>query len=80
MKKIFKKQIITMCILAIVVFSGGLLTVNAATNGKIVEDIKSTIYNMLKDNKDVNIDKDSIEIQNVEVDDDGNVETITYTF
>ena len=62
MKKVFKKQIITLSILAVVIFSGGFLTVNAATNGEMVEDIKATIYNMLKDNTDIEVEKDSIEI------------------
>lgn len=80
MKKIFKKQIITLSILVVVLFSGGLLTVNAATDGKVVEDIKETIYNMLKDNSNVKVDSDSIEIQDIKTDDEGNVESVTYTF
>ncbi len=80
MKKVFKKQIITLSILVVVLFSGGLLTVNAATDGKVVEDIKETIYNMLKDNTNVKIDSESIEIQDIKKNNEGDVETITYTF
>lgn len=80
MKKILKKQIITVSILVVVLFSGGLLTVNAATDGKVVEDIKETIYNMLKDNANVKVDSNSIEIQDIKTDDEGNVESVTYTF
>lgn len=81
MKKVLKKQIATISVLAVVLFSGGFLTVNAATDGKIVEDIKTTIYNMLKDNEDIRVDdSDSIKIQDVKTDENGNVESVTYTF
>ena len=80
MKKVFKKQIITLSILSIIIFSGGFLTVNAATNGEMVEDIKATIYNMLKDNTDIEVERDSIEIQDAKTDDEGNTDVITYTF
>ena len=44
MKKLLKKQIVTTFILVVILFSGGFLTVNASTNGKLVEDIKNKIY------------------------------------
>lgn len=80
MKKLLKKQIVTTFILVVILFSGGFLTVNASTNGKLVEDIKNKIYTILKNNEDINIDNNTVEIQNIEKDKDGNTEVITYTF
>ena len=82
MKKGLKKQIIILSLVIVVLFTGGFWTVNAVTNGKMVENIKSTVYDMIKvkDNKDIKVDSNSIEIQNIEFDSEGNIESATYTF
>lgn len=38
-----RKQVISLCAVMLVIFSGGFMTVNAATNGKVVEEIKDFI-------------------------------------
>lgn len=38
-----RKQVISLCVAIMIIFSGGLLTVNAATNGKVMEEIKNFI-------------------------------------
>lgn len=43
MKKAIKKQIITLSMIGIVFLSGGFLTVNAATNGELVNKVQDTI-------------------------------------
>lgn len=40
MEKIKKKNVISLCATAIILLSGSFLSVNAATDGKLVEDIK----------------------------------------
>lgn len=43
MKLNIKKQIISICAVVLVATSGGFFTVNAATNGKLVQDIKEFV-------------------------------------
>lgn len=38
-----KKQILSICAVALVMISGGFFTVNAATNGQLVQDIKEFV-------------------------------------
>ena len=38
-----KKQILSICAVALVMVSGGFFTVNAATNGQLVQDIKEFV-------------------------------------
>ena len=43
MKLNIKKQIISICAVALIATSGGFFTVNAATNGKLIQDIKDFV-------------------------------------
>lgn len=58
MKLNVKKQIISICAVVLVATSGGLFTVNAATNGKLVQDIKEfvTVTIVKKDGTTENVE------------------------
>ena len=68
-----RKQAISVFTAIIIVLSGGLLTVNAATDGKLVEDIKQKCEEMIV----VKLDNDNYKITS-EKDENGD-EYITYT-
>lgn len=68
-----RKQAISVFTAIIIVLSGGLLTVNAATDGKLVEDIKQKCEEMIV----VKLDNDNYKITS-EKDENGE-EYITYT-
>ena len=55
-----RKQFISLCAVSLLILSGSFVTVNAATDGKLVEDIKDVIVVKLdKDNYKVTTEKDS---------------------
>lgn len=58
MKLSRRKQIISLCATVMMVLSGGFLTVNAATEGKLVEDIKQKYEEMIV----VKLDHDNYEV------------------
>lgn len=78
MKKTIKKQVIALSMVGIVFLSGGFLTVNAATGGELINNIKKALLGKASQNIDVK--EDSFEVENYEVDEDGNVTNATYTF
>ena len=72
MKLNIRKQIITLGIVLLLVLSGGFITTNAATNGKLVEGIKDNIkVRFIKEGKEellngkmkINSDENSITIE-----------------
>ena len=63
MKLRARKRVISMCAVAVILLSGSLLSVNAATDGKLVEDIKEkyeeiVVVKLNKDNYTVTKQKD----------------------
>ncbi len=64
-----RKQVISVCTAILLVLSGGFLTVNATTDGKLVEDIKDIIV--------VNLNKDNCKVTK-NYDENGE-EHVTYT-
>lgn len=68
-----RKQAISVFTAIIIVLSGGLLTVNAATDGKLVEDIKQKCEEMIV----VKLDNDNYKVTSQK--DENGEEYITYT-
>ncbi len=68
-----RKQVVSVLTATLIVLSGGLLTVNAATDGKLVEDIKQKYEEMIV----VKLEDDNYQIT-TETDNDGN-EMVVYT-
>lgn len=71
-----KKQIISLCTVAIVALSGGFLTVNAATDGKLAQEIKNKYEEIIQ----VKIDESKYEITQMQnaVDEISGDEYVTY--
>lgn len=71
-----RKQTISMCAVAIILLSGSFLTVNAATDGKLVEEIKHKYEEMIV----VRIDENKYKVTETKegIDENGD-KTITYT-
>ncbi len=66
MKVRARKRMISMCAVAVILLSGSLLSVNAATDGKLVEDIKEkyeeiVVVKFNKDDDTVTTQKDEKE-------------------
>lgn len=80
MKRIVKKQILMFSIIAVVFLSSSFITVNAATGGNLVNNIKQVLFNKTTENTDVDVKEESFEVKNYETDEDGNVTCATYTF
>lgn len=68
-----RKQVVSVLTATLIVLSGGFLTVNAATDGKLVEDIKQKYEEMIV----VKLDNDNYQITK-ETDHEGN-EMVVYT-
>lgn len=71
-----RKQAISMCAVAIILLSGSFFTVNAATDGKLVEEIKNKYEEMIV----VRIDENKYKVTETKdgIDENGD-KTITYT-
>ena len=80
MKRIVKKQILMFSMIAVVFISGSFMTVNAATGGKLVNNIKEVLFNKVIENTDIDVKEDSFEVENYETDEGGDVTSATYTF
>lgn len=71
-----RKQAISMCAVAIILLSGSFFTVNAATDGKLVEEIKNKYEEMIV----VRIDENKYRVTDAkEGNDENGDKTITYT-
>ena len=80
MKRIIKKQILMFSMIAVVFVSGSFLTVNAATGGELINNIKEAIMGKVEENTGIDVKEDSFEVEDYETDESGNVTFSTYTF
>jgi len=80
MKKVLMRQIFIFLVLGVIILSGSFFTVNAATNGKFVNNIKEIVLEKVKEIADCEIKEDSLKIEEYKVNENGDVITVEYSF
>lgn len=80
MKKAIKKQILMLSMVSIVFLSGSFVTVNAATGGALVNNIKSMLFNDAQSKVETKIKEDTFEVEEYNTDESGELKSSTYTF
>lgn len=80
MKKIMKKQIMVIAMISIVFLTGSFATVNAATGGTLLNNIKEFLFKDAQSKIETPIVEDTFKVEGYETDEEGNVTSSTYTF
>ena len=80
MKKIMKKQVMVIAVIGIIFLTGSFATVNAATDGTLVNNIKEFLFKEAQSKIEAEIKEDTFEIEGYETDEEENVTSSVYTF